>query len=122
MKLKCCNADQAAHAEPLRSLKLQDWQRNPCGALRFLSAGWVEASQILQLLLAASIQTNVFHFHALSGAVSRAKPWPRALQMLCSVGNHPEVAADAVSLNAAIRAGAKGQRLTPIEATNQVQA
>ncbi|CAE7258665.1 unnamed protein product [Symbiodinium natans] len=109
MALQCCNADQAAHAGPQLSLKLQAWRRNPRGALRSLSAGWVEASQILQLLLAASIQTNVYHFNAVLGAVARAKRWPRALQMLRSMRNHPETAADVVSLNAAIHAGEKGR-------------
>ena len=88
------------------SLKLPEWRLKPRKALRFLSSGWLDASQTLQVLLAAHVQTNVYHFNAALGAVARAQLWPQTQQMLSSMLSTG--VADRVTLNTAMHACEKG--------------
>ena len=103
------NATESTNAQSCESLslRLQAWRRKPRKAIRSLSAGWVDACKTLQALLEGDVQTNVYHFNAVLGAVGRTQRWPRALQMLCSM-LHAETA-DLVSLNTVIHAGEKKQ-------------
>ncbi|CAE7248375.1 Rf1 [Symbiodinium sp. CCMP2592] len=103
------NATEPTNAQSLQSLslRLQAWRRKPRKAIRALSAGWVDACKTLQALLEGDVQTNVYHFNAVLGAVGRTQRWPRALQMLCSMLRAET--ADLVSLNTVIHAGEKKQ-------------
>ncbi|CAE8636222.1 unnamed protein product, partial [Polarella glacialis] len=93
-------------------VELDSWGENPRRATRVLSSlarhGLPDvARQVLQLMLARSLEANVFHCNAAIAACAKSRQWQLALSLL---GSMPSIrlVQDEISFNAAITACEKG--------------